>query len=198
MIFGIMVMGLGVCLFNQSLLGCGPASAFQIAFGEKIGLGIAGGMIITNSMFFIVEILWGRDLIGPGTFVNWFGVGTTAELWTTILKKFIVFPENLSERVAVMIFGVLVLSLSSSLYQTADQGIAPYDSLSLILKKKTNWKYHWCRMLTDATSVLAAVFLGGIVNIGTLICVTSLGPFVSFYNKIISVPLCYGKKKADR
>ena len=197
MVFGILIMGLGVCLFNISRLGCGPAASLQIAFGEKFGFGIAGGMIITNTIFFIAEIIWGRDYIGPGTFVNWFGVGTTAEIWTKFLTSFIDFPEQFLGRVIVMILGVLILSLSASIYQTADQGISPYDSLSLIIERKTKFKYHWCRIFTDATSVSLAFLLGGIVNIGTLISVTCLGPFISFYNRVISIPLCYGKKKAD-
>ncbi len=198
MVFGIIIMGLGVCLFNLSLLGCGPAASLQIAFGNKLGIGIAGGMITTNCFFFLAEVIWDRGLIGPGTFVNWFGVGTTAEIWTKILTDRFVFPEAFWGRFVVMILGVLILSLSSSIYQTADQGIAPYDSLSIILHHKAKMKYHWCRMITDATSVAIAFSLGGIINIGTLICVSCLGPFISFYNKVVAIPLCYGNKKADQ
>ena len=66
-----------------------------------------------------------------------------------------------------MAAGVLVLSLSASLYQTADLGIAPYDALSIIMADRLPLPYFWCRILTDSLCTVAAFLLGGKVR-GTL------------------------------
>ena len=92
-----------------------------------------------------------------------------------------------------MAVGILVLSLASSLYQTSDVGIAPYDALSITISRKTGWQYFWCRILTDGTCVLIAWLLGGIVGIGTLVCAFGLGPFVQFFSHHIARPLIYGR-----
>ena len=74
----------------------------------------------------------------------------------------------------------------ASLYQTADLGIAPYDYLSLGLRDYTPFPYFGCRVFTDALCALICWLLGGLVGIGTLICAFCLGPFIQFFNGLIS------------
>ncbi len=193
MVFAIIIMGLGTCLFNLSLMGCSPAASLSIGVGKKLGLEIAGGMIVFNTMCFIVEILFGRHLIGLGTFVNWFGIGTTCEVWTSWLTSFINFPEGFVGRFLVMVLGVLVLSCSSSIYQCADQGISPYDSITHVVCNKLNLKFHWVRLVQDGIATIGAYFLGAIVSIGNVVSVFGMGPFVTFFTRTVAIPLCYGK-----
>ena len=81
---------------------------------------------------------------------------------------------------------VLVTALGASLYQTADLGIAPYDYLSLGLRDYTPCPYFGCRIFTDALSALLCWLLGGLVGLGTLICAFCLGPFIQFFNGLVS------------
>ena len=81
---------------------------------------------------------------------------------------------------------VLVTALGSSLYQTADLGIAPYDYLSLGLRDYTSCPYFGCRIFTDALSALLCWLLGGLVGLGTLICAFCLGPFIQFFDRTFS------------
>ena len=81
---------------------------------------------------------------------------------------------------------VPVTALGASLYQTADLGIAPYDYLSLGLRDYTPFPYFGCRVFTDALCALICWLLGGLVGIGTLICAFCLGPFIQFFNGLVS------------
>lgn len=81
---------------------------------------------------------------------------------------------------------VLVTALGASLYQTADLGIAPYDYLSLGLRDYTHFQYFGCRVFTDAFCALLCWLLGGLVGLGTLICAFCLGPFIQFFNGLVS------------
>ena len=81
---------------------------------------------------------------------------------------------------------VPVTALGASLYQTADLGIAPYDYLSLGLRDYTPVPYFGCRVFTDALCALLCWLLGGLVGIGTLICAFCLGPFIQFFNGLVS------------
>lgn len=136
MCFGIVVMGLGISLFKISLMGNDPSSAMVMALGEKLGIDFSIMLIIMNSLFFLVEILLGRKYIGIGTFVNWFCVGILASFYTGLITSFWIVPDGFLPRLLLMGGGVLVLSLSASLYQTADLGISPYDSLSIIMRDR--------------------------------------------------------------
>ena len=190
MLAGIVVMGLGICLFRLSIMGNDPSTALAIAFSDCVGLELSIGLIIANSVYFVVEILLDWKIIGPGTFVNWFCVGFAATWWGDLLNALFTLPEGLVGRLGVMAVGVLVLSLSAALYQTADVGISPYDALSIIMSKRLPIPYFWCRILTDSLCAVIAWLLGGIIGLGTLTCALGLGPFIAFFSRTVAKPLC--------
>ncbi len=72
------------------------------------------------------------------------------------------------------------------MYQTASLGVSPYDSLSIILSRRTRLPYVGCRVLTDTVSVLLCMLLGGVIGVGTLICAVGLGPVIAFFNRAVS------------
>ena len=193
MITGIVLMGLGICLFKLSLMGNDPSSAMVMALGNILGIPFSILLIGFNLLWFIVEICMKREIIGPGTFVNWFCVGMFADLWTSVITSQLTIPEHYFARVLVMLVGVIILSLSCALYQTADMGIAPYDALSLIMEERTPLPYFWCRMITDSICAVIAFLAGGIVGLGTLVCALGLGPFINFFTNTVAKKLCYGK-----
>ena len=196
MILGIAIMSLGLILFKLSLMGNGPSTSMVIAIADRIGIDFSIVMVISNCLFFAVEWFWNRKLIGPGTFVNWFCIGPLASLYERGIRSAWNVPEDFPARLMLMASGILVLSLASSFYQTADVGIAPYDSLSLTLAEKSGRQYFLCRVLTDGICVLTAYLLGGIVGIGTVVCAFGLGPFVQFFSKHIARPWIFQEKSA--
>ena len=190
MICGIIILGMGVCLFKLSLMGNDPSSAMAMTVGNRIGLPFSIILVIINSLWFILEICLGRNMIGIGTFFNWFCVGIFTDIWTEIITGLFVIPAAFTGRLLIMLLGVVILSLSCALYQTANLGIAPYDAVSIIMNKRLPIPYFWCRMITDFVCAAAAFFLGGIVGLGTLVCVAGLGPFINFFTNTVAGRLC--------
>ena len=194
MLAGIVLLSVGVALFDFSRTGNDPSTSVVIILGERTGLGLSRMMLLCNSVYFVVELLLAREMIGPGTFVNWMCIGPVAEVLLAWLRRVpwlcggaLALPARLS----IMAAGVLILSLGASMYQTADTGIAPYDALSIILsRRQRKIPYFWCRMATDSLCAAATALLGGIVGIGTLICALGLGPFISFFDRAVSRRLC--------
>lgn len=138
----------------------------------------------------MLEVIFGRSLIGLGTFVNWFCVGLFTDLWTVLITAVFPLPNALPGRVAVMGLGVLVLSFSVSLYQTAALGIAPYDALSILLAKYLPIPYFWCRIFTDSMCTVVAFLFGGIIGAGTLVCALGLGPFINYFSTTVAQKFC--------
>ena len=196
MIIGIFIMSFGLILFKLSLMGNGPSTSMVIAIADKIGVDFGAVMVVANCLFFAAEWMWGKKLIGVGTFVNWLLVGPLASLYERGIRSVWNVPESFMPRLFLMAGGILVLSLAGALYQTSDVGISPYDSLSIIISRKSGRQYFWCRILTDGISVLIAYLLGGIVGIGTLVCAFGLGPFVQFFSHHIARPLIYVRSSA--
>lgn len=189
MTFGIIFMGLGVCLFKLSLMGNDPSSAMVMSIGEHVGLPFSIMLIIVNSLWFVLEIGLGRHLIGMGTFFNWFGVGIFTDMWTEIITGALSISGEFTDRFLIMLLGVVILSFSCSLYQTAGLGIAPYDAASVIMSDRMLLPYFWCRIITDSVCAAVAFLLGGIVGLGTLFCAVGLGPFINFFSNTVAKKL---------
>lgn len=179
---GIGIMGPGVALFKLSLMGNDPHTALMIAIGDQLGVDFSFVLFVVNCLWFLVEWRFGKELIGIGTFVNWFLVGTLASLCEKAVLSVWNIPEEVGPRLCLMLAGVVTLSLACALYQTADMGIAPYDALSIILSRKSKQSYFRCRIFTDFLCVIAAFLLGGLLGIGTLVCAVGLGPFIAFFS----------------
>lgn len=189
MLAAIAVLGVGVGMFKLSLMGNDPSTALVIAIGDRIGVDFSLVLIVMNLLWFLVELIFDRSLIGVGTFVNWFCVGPIASFFERFVRTRLGVPQTLPAQLGVMLPGILVLSLACSLYQTADVGIAPYDALSIVLSRRVRPRYFWCRIFTDSLCVIIAFALGGLIGLGTLVCALGLGPFIAFFNRHVSEKL---------
>ena len=183
MILGIVILGLGVCLFKLSCMGNDPHSAMVMAIGNRFGISFSVLLIGVNTFWFLFELAFGRSKIGIGTFFNWIFVGVFVDMWTGLITGWVTIPDTFAAKMLIMLIGIFVLSFACAMYQTADLGIAPYDAISLIMDERLPMPYFWCRIITDSVCTLLAVVFGGIVGLGTLFCAFGLGPFISFFSK---------------
>lgn len=185
MLFGNIFLGMGIAFFKLSVLGNDPYSGMMMALAEYVGISYANFQILLNLVFFAVQLAFGRYLIGAGTLVNALGLGYIVTffyyLFTVVCR--IPQPELMWQKLLLLAVGVIIASFGLSLYQSSDAGVAPYDSLSLIMTKR--WPkipYFWCRISNDAICALVCFLAGGIVGLGTLVTVFGFGPVIHFFN----------------
>lgn len=186
MLIGNLIMGLGVAIFKYSLMGNDPCNASYMAIAASVHIPYAYMAWIMNGLLFVVEIIFGRHHIGIGTFVNWFAVGPLVTLFSYVIESVFVRPESFVGRLPILVIGILVLSLSCSLYQKAEVGVSPYDSIAIIVNERSKIPYFVCRVVLDGLAALVTWLLGGIVGLGTLVCAFGLGPFISMFDKLVS------------
>lgn len=183
MLLGNVFLGMGVSIFKFSCLGNDAFNGMLMALADCVGIPYARFFVIFSICLFIVELLTGRSFVGIGTVVNTFLLGYIVTFFYDMWIKLFQIPEMLLLQIVVMLAGVIVCSFGISMYQTPDAGVSPYDSLSLILAKRSRRiPYFWCRMLTDGVCALVCFLAGGLVGIGTLVAAFGLGPFVHFFN----------------
>lgn len=186
MVFGNFILGIGIAVFRTSLLGNDPYSAMLMAGADRLPVTYSTLMLIVNAGVFLVEFLWGRHLIGFGTFVNWFLLGYVASFFIEVFAVMQIPQRGMAVRLLTVAVGVLIVSAGVSLYQSADLGVAPYDSVSMILSEHCPLPYFWCRLATDVVCTAVCFALGGIVNVGTAVCAFGLGPFIHFFDEHLS------------
>ncbi|HWT73674.1 MAG TPA: hypothetical protein VN258_03000 [Mobilitalea sp.] len=191
MIFGNILLGIGVSVFKLSGMGNDLFSAMIMSVSALFHLSYSNFLVILNSFIFIIEITLGRKYIGLGTVVNWFLVGYVAEFFIWLENNTIAPPEAFLVRLPFVVAGVIIISFGVSLYQTSDAGIAPYDSVSLIMKERLPIPYFWCRMICDGSCAVIALLTGGLIGLGTFACAFCLGPVIHFFNIKLSKKILY-------
>ena len=146
MLIGNIILGLGIAIFKLSGLGNDPFSGMVMALAECVGIEYARFLILLNLGFFVIEIIWGRKLIGLGTIINALFLGYFVTFFYNLIISVIDAPDQMAMQVVTVFIGVIITSLGISMYQLPKQGVAPYDSISLIMTE--NWPkipYFWCR-----------------------------------------------------
>lgn len=190
MVVGNVILSLGVAAFKLSGMGNDPFSGMVMALAELLGMAYANFLVIVNLILFVFQVLWGRKLIGAGTVMNAILNGYIMTFFYNRSLALIGKPENFMQQFVILLIAVIVCGLGLSLYQTADVGVAPYDSLSLIMRNR--WKkidYFWHRITTDAICALLCWVAGGIVGLGTLVCAFGLGYVIHFFNHCLAEKL---------
>lgn len=190
-IVGTVIISMGISIFKEAMLGIDAISGLNMRIAALLGLRLGVMNLITNSVFFLLQFLFGRRYIGLGTVVNGVGCGFIIEFfYEGFIVPFFGVLDSMPLRLLFVLLGVLVISVGVSIYQTADLGVAPYDYLSIGLRDHTPLPYFWCRMGTDCSCALLGLLLGGcgvgLVGLGTVVCSLGLGPFIQFFNRVLS------------
>ena len=190
MTIGNLFLGMGISIFKLSGLGNDPFSGMVMAVSDVSGIAYATLLLMLNSCLFVFELTAGRRLIGAGTLVNAFLLGYIVTFFYDLWPSLISIPATLPQRIITVLAGVIITSFGVSLYQTPDVGVAPYDSISLIMARRwPSIPYFWHRIGTDAFCALLCYMAGGIVGLGTLVSALGLGPIVQFFSVHISARL---------
>ena len=186
MVAGVVIIGIGIAVFKFSHLGNDSISALNLRLAELAGLPFSIENVLMNLFLFVPQLIWGRRYIGLGTIINSFCIGFIVTFTSDVMTVAFGPADTLPVQLFWVAVGVLVVAFGGSLYQTADLGVAPYDALSLMMSDRFPLPYFGCRVFTDALCALLCWLLGGLVGIGTLICAFCLGPFIQFFNGLVS------------
>ena len=106
-----------------------------------------------------------------------------------------------ARRILGMVVGIVIIGLGIALFKQSHLGNDSISALNMRLAEMlgislgvqnlctniyTPVPYFGCRVFTDALCALLCWLLGGLVGIGTLICAFCLGPFIQFFNGLVS------------
>lgn len=197
----VFITGFAVALFSLSGFGVDPFTSMNMNIASATGISFGTYQLIVNIIILIfVIIVAHRGLVGIGTVFNMIFVGYSCEYFQNVLSPILKNENALLTRVLLLIAGIVIMCLSSSLFFTANVGVGPYDTLSFMISNSSGIKCKWARVVTDITVILigliasggAAALLKGDfshiknIGIGTVITALCMGPLVNFFNKYIS------------
>ncbi len=191
-IIGLVLTGVGVGILKYVDLGIDPYNGFATGLGDVTKIGYSTMFIILTALFLVITFVLDKHYIGISTVLTIFIIGNVAQFTLDTLNG-ISTDLNMVGRVLIMIFGLVLIGISSSLYYTADMGVSSYDAMALIIAKKTSINFKICRITTDLICLVIGFICGVKLGVGTFLTAFCLGPFIEFFIKNLSEPLLHGK-----
>ena len=199
-IFGVVICGLSVGMFKHAAFGVDPFQALMSGLDAVIPIRFGTLYVIVNLLLLVFSLVMDRRKIGLATFINLFLLGYVVEFSQAQCGK--LFPAiGIGGRVLLLLAGLVILSLASALYFTADLGVSTYDAVALVWsERQKRIPFQFCRIITDSVCVIAGVVLClvsgmsitqifGSVGIGTIITAFFMGPLIAFFNRTVARPL---------
>ncbi|MBH1940771.1 hypothetical protein I5677_07715 [Mobilitalea sibirica] len=195
-VFGVLVAGFSVGMFNFSAFGMDPFQVLAHGAWMHIPIGFGTFYAILNLIMLVAIFFIDRHKIGLGTVINIFLLGYVVEYSSWLFQTRIPDP-TIGIRVTFLIIGLIILCFGSSLYFIGDLGVSTYDAVALILSEKKVARFQYCRIGSDLICTTVGFLLGATVGIGTVVTAFFMGPIITFFNNRVSIPLRYGKRNKD-
>ena len=199
-VLGVVICGLSVGMFKHAAFGVDPFQALMSGLDAVIPIRFGTLYVIVNLLLLIFSLVMDRHKIGLATFINLFLLGYVVEFSQAQCAR--IFPApGISVRLVLLLAGIVILSLASALYFTADLGVSTYDAVALVWsERQTRLPFQLCRVVTDSVCVITGIILCllsgmgpaqifGTVGIGTVITAFCMGPLIAFFNRTVARPL---------
>ena len=182
--FGLALFGVGVAMMVRAELGLSPWEVMHqgISFKTGILLGTVGILV-----GLLVLLLWIplRERLGIGTISNVIVIGIVIDLTLWRMPEISSVPT----RWVLLVGGVLLIGVATSIYIGAGLGPGPRDGLMTGLAKR-GWSIGWVRTGIEIGVLAAGWLLGGTVGVGTLLFAFGVGPIVQatlpFFTRLVA------------
>ena len=134
-----------------------------------------------------------RSCIGLGTLVNMVCVGYIADFICWLVQEALTLTLGIPVRILLLPAALLFASSGVALYMKADMGIAPYDSVAVVIETLTRERipFHIARILSDVTVVVigaGSCLMAGetvwlVIGVGTVCNAFLNGPAIQQFRK---------------
>ncbi|GAA0362645.1 membrane protein [Alkalibacterium iburiense] len=184
-LIGVLFISLAVTFFRLADLGTDPYTTFNLGVSDFLNMAF-GVFIMVSSLLMLVFIYFmDRSLVGIGTLFNIFIVGNLSDVLVALYTQAFGVPENLVVRVIFSILGIVCLAMGAALYIEAEEGIAPYDALPIILAERVpRLSFRVSRVILDTLFSVIGFLFGATIGVNTLVTAFLLGPFIQFFRDI--------------
>jgi uncharacterized membrane protein YczE len=170
---GFACYGLAIAMMVRADLGLGPWDAFHqgVALQLDIKIGTAAVIVGAAVMLFWLPL---KQKPGIGTVLNVLCIGPM----TNVALDFVPTAHDVVMQWALMLGGIVVISIGSALYLPTKLGAGPRDGLMLGLHQKFGLSIRVARTIIEISVLGIGWWLGGTVGLGTLAFAALIGPLV--------------------
>lgn len=177
---GLAIIQLAVAAFLQIGIGSDSFTVFMQGLSKVLHISVGAANLLLTFVLLGIVFWLDRSQFKIGMVLAVVFAGIILDGMTKLVGLFL--PVNPPMPIAVLEFvaACMVVSVGFPLLKSAGIGVAPNDALYLAISKKTGKSYGLIRVCVDAVYLLLGFFCGGVIGIGTVICVVAIGPMMQF------------------
>ncbi|WP_432628381.1 YczE/YyaS/YitT family protein [Brotaphodocola sp.] len=188
-IIGNLIIGVGCALFRLANLGTDPFSCMNLGVSSHLPISYGTYQMLWNFVFFIPMLIWYREGIQFGSFVNMIGVAYMSDFIVWLCGHVGIGVEQMQSligiRLGIMVIALLFYCVGVAIYVECAIGVAPYDALGQMIEIWTRGrvKFSIARVLLDVVSVAIGFATGSVIGIATLATACMTGPLVTWFRR---------------
>ena len=184
LLLGLTIAHLGVTLFLLSDLGADPFNVLVQGLFRSL-FALTGMAVLTHGrvhiavslLIILILLIVDRRYIKIGTVLCM----PIIDFFTARLSFLPGAADTLPLRILMLVAGCVILAFGMTIVIRSDAGTGPNDLVALVISEKTGKKFGPVRILVDASFILLGFLLGGVVGLGTLICMLMVGPVAGMF-----------------
>ena len=183
LMFGLFLYAFGIILSINANIGYSPWEVFHVGLTKVSSLSLGVVSIITGVIIVLATMILGEKF-GIATILNMFLIGIFIDI--IIYLGIIPIADNLVFGLSMFMIGLIIISFATYFYISSGFGAGPRDGLMVVLSRKTGFPVGFCRSFIEFLVTLIGYFLGGMVGIGTIICVAFMGMLMQGIFKLMN------------
>lgn len=179
---GLCIAHFGVALFLLSDLGSDPFNVLiqglyrAVPWPSRTGMThgrthLAVSLLIMAALLFI-----DRRQVRPGTVVCMALGGPIIDVYTLFLAPLFGDGLPMAARLIMLAAGCVILAFGMTMVIRSEAGTGPNDLVAVVISEKLKRPFGLVRVLVDLCFAGAGFALGGVLGLGTVICVFLVGP----------------------
>ena len=187
LMLGLTIAHLGVTLFLLSDLGSDPFNVFVQGLYRTLDkllhwpfLTHGRTHVAVSLLIVLVLLVVDRSYLKIGTALCMLFGGPIIDFFSALLSPALA-GAALPLRLLMLVAGCVILAFGMTIVIRSDAGTGPNDLVALVLSEKRGWPFSWTRVGVDALFALLGFLAGGVVGLGTVICMFLVGPVAGFF-----------------
>lgn len=178
---GLIMIQFGVAVFLELNLGSDPFTIFTQGVSGLLGLTPGeANRLLTAIIFFIILIIDRRN-IHIGTFLSILCVGLILDGMIWMIEPLALGTYPIIIKVILFIGACIIIGIGVPILKCAMLGVPPNDLVYFTAVDFFSKSYGKVRMLTDLLFAIVGIVLGGVMGVGTVLCILLLGPIVEYF-----------------
>lgn len=178
---GLLFLHLGVAMLLELNLGSDPFTLFTQGLATILHITPGWANRLITFVFLGILFVFDRKSIKIGTFLCMIFVGFAIDLNLALIAPLQMGTYSFGVRILLFLVACIIVGIGFSILKCSDLGIPPNDLMYFMFVEKLNKPYGKVRMACDGVSAIVGISLGGIVGIGTILCILLIGPIVQFF-----------------